>query len=170
MNSLSKKVTESYVVMTEMVMPNDTNPLHNLMGGKLMEMIDVAGAISAQRHSENIVVTASVDHISFQKSIPLGSVITIKAQVTRAFTTSMEVYVEVVCENIPAKTKFRTNDAFLTFVAVDQNGKPIKIGEVKPETEKEQNLYASALQRREFRLVQAGKLDPKDASHLKSMF
>ena len=158
-----KRASESYVIMTEMVMPNDTNPLLNLMGGKLMEKIDVAAAISAQRHSGNIVVTASVDNISFQKSIALGNVVTIEAKVTRAFRTSMEIHVTVYSENIPARTKEKSNEAFLTFVAVDTNGKPVEVPELIPETDEEKEMYSSAKRRRELRLILAGKMKPKDA-------
>ncbi len=167
---LSKKAQESSVTMTEMVMPNDTNPLNKLMGGKLMEMIDVAGAISAQRHSNEIVVTASVDNISFKKSIDLGNVVTIEAQVTRSFKSSMEVYVQVFSENIPEKTKLKSNQAFLTFVAVDSKGSPIEIPETIPETDNEKKLFDSALRRRELRLILSGKLDPDKAPELKNLF
>ena len=167
---LSKRAEESYVTMTEMVMPNDTNPLNKLMGGKLMEMIDVAGAISAQRHCNDIVVTASVDNISFKESIDLGNVVTIKAQVTRAFRTSMEVYVQVFSENIPKRTKSRSNEAFLTFVAVNTEGKPIEIPEVLPESDVEIKLYEAALRRRELRLILSGKLTPENAPELKNLF
>ena len=167
---LKRKSSDSYVTMTEMVMPNDTNPLNKLMGGKLMEMIDVAGAISAQRHSGEIVVTASVDNMSFQKSINLGDVITIKSQVTRAFRTSMEVFVEVHSENIPRDTKEKTNQAFLTFVALDSEGNTVEIPELVPETDQESKLFESALRRRELRLILSGKISPDDAPELKNIF
>ena len=167
---LAKKAQESSVTMTEMVMPNDTNPLHKLMGGKLMEMIDIAGAIAAQRHSNEIVVTASVDNISFKESIDLGNVVTLQAQVTRSFRSSMEVYVEVFSENIPKKTKTKSNEAFLTFVAVNTKGAPIEIPETIPETESEKKLYNSALRRRELRLILSGKLNPDNAPELKNLF
>ena len=98
----TKKCSESHVIMTEMVLPNDTNTLNNLMGGRLMHLMDVAAGIAAQRHSNRIVVTASVDNISFAKPIALGNVVTLKAFVTRAFNSSMEVYIEVIAEDIPA--------------------------------------------------------------------
>jgi acyl-CoA hydrolase len=166
----SKFIRESTTIMTEMVMPNDTNTLGNLYGGNLMRMMDVAAAISAQKHSNRIVVTASVDNVSFVNPIPLGHVITLEAKITRAFSTSMEVIVEVYSENIPAGTKTKTNDAFLTFVAVDQSGRPIEIADAIPETDKEKELYQGALRRRQLRLVLAGRLKPTDATELKSIF
>lgn len=152
-----KKAKESYSTMTEMVMPNDTNNLHNLLGGRLMHFMDIVAAISAQRHCNNIVVTASVDNVSFKKSIPLGDVVTLNAQVTRAFKTSMEVKVTVYGENIPNNQKYASNDAFLTFVAVDDFGKPVVVPELEPITDEEKELYNSALTRREQRLKLAKK-------------
>ena len=134
-----KKVSESCVTMTELVLPNDTNTLQNLMGGRLMHWIDVAAAISAQKHSNRIVVTASVDNISFHKPIHLGDVITLEAQVTRAFNSSMEVYIKVISENIPDGKMIESHSAFVTFVAVDQGGRPIDVPEAIPETKEERN-------------------------------
>lgn len=165
-----KKASESEVVMTEMIMPNDTNTLNNLLGGRLMHFMDIAAAICAQKHSGRVVVTASVDNISFQKPIALGSVITLNAKVTRAFNSSMEVHIVVHAENIPSKKSFKSNEAFLTFVAVDQLGNPIEVPKVIPETEDEMALYDSALRRRQLRLVLAGKMKADDASELKSLF
>lgn len=139
----AKFVKESITIMTEMVMPNDTNTLGNLYGGNLMRMMDVAAAIAAQKHSNRIVVTASVDNVSFENPIPLGNVITLEAKITRAFNTSMEAIVEVYSENIPAGTKTKTNQAFLTFVAVDQSGRPIEIAEAIPETDREKELLTT---------------------------
>jgi acyl-CoA hydrolase len=99
-----KKVSESTTTMTEMVMPNDTNPLHNLMGGNLMRWMDIAAGICAGKHCESYVVTASVDHVSFQRPIPSGDVVTLKASVTRAFRTSVEVYVEVFADDMKGGT------------------------------------------------------------------
>ena len=152
-----KKARESYSTMIEMVMPNDTNNLHNLLGGRLMHFMDIVAAISAQRHCNNIVVTASVDNVSFKRSIPLGDVVTLNAQVTRAFKTSMEVKVTVFGENIRNNQKYDSNDAFLTFVAVDENGLPVIVPELQPETEEEKALYDSALIRRDLRLKTAKK-------------
>ena len=169
MNEKTKLASESFVSMTEMILPNDTNPLNNLMGGRLMHLMDIAAAISAQRHSNRIVVTASVDNISFNRPIPLGNVITLNAQVTRAFSSSMEVFVEVFAEDIPKNTKFKSHEAFLTFVAVDQSGQPIPIPKLIPESIEQKKLYEEALQRRELRLVAAGKLDPNQSQTLKNL-
>ncbi|TAF66250.1 MAG: acyl-CoA thioesterase [Cytophagales bacterium] len=165
-----KYAKESLITMTEMVLPNDTNTLNNLMGGRLMHLMDIAAAIAAQKHCNRIVVTASVDNITFTEPIALGDVITIKAQVTRAFNSSMEVYLEVEAENIPSERKKATNKAFFTFVAVDQLGNPINVPEVVPETEQEIQLYESALRRRQLRLILAGRMKPNDAAELKALF
>ncbi len=170
MSLKQKYARESLVTMTEMVLPNDTNTLNNLMGGRMMHLMDIAGAISAQRHSNRIVVTASVDNVSFSEPISLGDVLTIKAQVTRAFNSSMEVHIEVIAENIPAGKKKCTNRAFFTFVAVDQSGNPITVPEVIPETEDEQEWYAGALRRRQLRLILAKRIQPDEATELKSLF
>lgn len=156
--------------MTELVLPNDTNTLNNLMGGRLMHWMDIVSAIAAQKHSNRIVVTASVDNVSFREPISLGNVISLKAFVTRAFNSSMEVYIEVCGEDIPASKKFASNTAFFTFVAVDQSGRPIDVPEVVPETAEEQELYEGALRRRQLRLVLAKRMKPDDATELKSLF
>lgn len=166
----SKTVSESLAINSQMIMPNDTNTLGNLMGGNLMRMVDIAGAISAQRHSNRIVVTASIDNVSFENKVPLGDVITLEAKVTRAFNTSMEVMVRVYSENIPMGTRVQTNTAFLTFVAVDQSGRPIEIAEAIPETNEEKELYAAALRRRQLRLVLGGRMKPSEANELKAIF
>lgn len=165
-----KKCSESKVTMTELVLPNDTNGLNNLMGGRLMHWMDIAAAIAAQRHSNRIVVTASVDNISFSNPIQIGNTVTLEAFVTRAFSTSMEVYIEVTAENIPANQKVKSNSAFFTFVAVDQTGSPINIPEAEPETDFEKELHAGALRRRQLRLVLGKRMKPSDATELKSIF
>ncbi|MEN2282991.1 acyl-CoA thioesterase [Algoriphagus sp. SE2] len=165
-----KFARESATIMTEMVLPNDTNTLNNLMGGKLMHWLDVVAAIAAQKHSNRIVVTASADNISFKEPIALGNVVTLKSQVTRAFNSSMEVFIEVIAEDIPANKKIMTHRAFFTFVAVDQNGKPIEVPEVVPETPEEIEHYEGALRRRQLRLVLAKRMKPEDAVELKSIF
>lgn len=156
--------------MTELVLPNDTNTLNNLMGGRMMHWLDIVSAISAQKHSNRIVVTASVDNVSFKNSIKLGNVITLEAQVTRAFSSSIEVHVNVYAEDIPSGTKVKSNEAFLTFVAVDQLGNPIDVPEAVPETEEEIRLYDGALRRRQLRLVLAGRMKPEEANELRSIF
>ncbi|HLW18940.1 MAG TPA: acyl-CoA thioesterase [Cyclobacteriaceae bacterium] len=166
----SKTVQDSEVTMTEMVLPNDTNTLNNLMGGRLMHWMDVVAAISAQRHSNCLVVTASVDTISFDNPIALGNVVTLHAVTTRAFNSSMEIYIEVYAEDIPACKKEKTHQAFFTFVAVDKSGKPLRVPEIVPTTPKEVELYEGALRRRQLRLVLANRMDPKDAIELQALF
>jgi acyl-CoA hydrolase len=165
-----KKAHESEVTMTEMVLPNDTNTLNNLMGGRLLHWMDICAAIAAQKHSNRIVVTASVDNVSFSEPIKLGNIVTMRAKVTRGFNSSMEVYIEVWAEDIPAGRRVSTNRAFYTFVAVDQNGRPIEVPELVPETDEELELYASALRRRQLRLVLAGRMNPHEATELKALF
>jgi acyl-CoA hydrolase len=165
-----KKPIDSEVIMTEMVLPNDTNTLNNLMGGRLLHWMDICAAISAQKHSNRIVVTASVDNVSFTQPIRLGNIVTMQAKVTRAFNSSMEVSLEVWAEDIPAGIRVSTNKAFYTFVAVDQNGRPIEVPPLQVETEMEIELYAGALRRRQLRLVLAGRLKPSEAVELKALF
>ncbi len=166
-----KKVSESKTVMTEIVMPNDTNPLHNLMGGNLMRWMDIASGVCAGKHCEAHVVTASVDHVSFSIPIKMGEVITITASVTRAFNTSVEIYVEVFTSNIKGGDSRMSNHAFFTFVAVDDDsGKPIEVPQLLPLTRDEQQMYEGALRRRELRLILGGRMKPEDASNLKLLF
>lgn len=165
-----KFAKDSVTIMTEMVLPNDTNTLHNLMGGRLMHWMDIVAAIAAQKHCNRIVVTASADNISFKEPINLGNVVTLRSQVTRAFNSSMEVFIEVTAEDIPASKKIMTHRAFFTFVAVDQNGKPIEIPLVVPETAEEIELYEGALRRRQLRLVLAQRMKPEDAVELRAIF
>lgn len=161
---------ESFVSMTELVLPNDTNTLNNLMGGRLMHWMDIVSAIAAQKHSNRIVVTASVDNISFKHPIRLGNVVTLKAQVTRAFNSSMEVRIDVDAEDVPSANKFESNSAYFTFVALGPDGKPTDVPEVEPETETEKGWYDGALRRRQLRLILAGRMKPSEANELRSLF
>jgi acyl-CoA hydrolase len=156
--------------MNELVLPNDTNTINNLMGGRLLHWMDIAAAISAQKHCNRIVVTASVDNVSFQHPIKLGDVITIEARVSRAFTTSVEVRLDVWAQNIPSGTRVKSNEAYYTFVALDQNGRTIPVPELVPETIDEIALFDGALRRRQLRLILAGKMKPHDATELKALF
>lgn len=156
--------------MTEVVLPNDTNTLGNLRGGRILHWMDIATAIAAGKHAEAVVVTASVDNVSFNNPIKLGDVVTIQARVTRVFKTSLETHVEVWAENLPTKTRYKSNEAYYTFVALDSNGRPRPALAVVPETNFEKELYESALRRRELRLVLSGRLKPSDAKELKSIF
>jgi acyl-CoA hydrolase len=165
-----KFARESVVTMTELVLPNDTNTLNNLMGGRMMHWMDIVSAISAQKHSNNTVVTASVDNVSFTKPIKLGNVVTLKAQITRSFNSSMEIYIEVWSEDIPSGHKELSNRAFFTFVAIDKEGNKVPVPEVIAETPEEIELFQSALRRRQLRLILAGRMKPNDATELKSIF
>ncbi len=168
--STSKTPKDSFNIMTEIVLPNDTNTLGNLMGGRLMHMMDIAGAISAMRHCNCPVVTASVDNVSFANPIKLGNILTIESKITRAFNSSMEIYMKVCGEDLHAKFKYVTNEAYFTFVALDPHGKPRKVPELVPETELEIKMFEGALRRRQVRLILGGKMKPEDAGELKSLF
>lgn len=170
MTAISKNPQNSFTIMNELVLPNDTNTLNNLMGGRLLHWMDIAAAISAQKHCNRIVVTASVDNVSFQHPIKLGDVITIEAQVTRAFTTSVEVRLSVWAENIPSGSRVKSNEAYYTFVALDQDGKITTVPGIEPQSEEEQKLYDGALRRRQLRLILAGKMKANDATELKALF
>lgn len=164
-----KPAKESYTEMNELVLPNDTNTFGNLMGGKLLYWMDICSAMAAQKHCNNVVVTASVDNVSFRRSVKLGEVVTIKAQVTRAFNSSLEVRMEVFAQNLPKGTKEKSNEAYYTFVALNEDGKPKPVPALIPETDSENKLYEEALQRRELRLILAGKLKPEKAEQLQSL-
>ena len=154
-----------------MTMPNDTNPMGNLMGGNLMRWMDVAAAICAGKHCEAHVVTAAVDHISFQNPIRLGEVVTLEARVTRAFSSSVEIYVEVFANDIKGQQPRRCNHAYFTFVALDDDRKkPVPIPQVLPLSSEEQNLYESAARRREIRLILSGRIKAKDATEIRKYF
>ena len=166
----AKTPRESHTIMNELVLPNDTNTLNNLMGGRLLHWMDIAAAISAQKHCNHIVVTASVDNVSFKHAIKLGDVITIEAKVTRAFNTSVEVRLDVWAQNIPSGSRRKSNEAYYTFVSVDQTGKTFAVPELIPETEEDIMLFEGALRRRQLRLILGGKMKPDDATELKALF
>lgn len=157
-------------MMTELVLPNDTNVFGNLMGGRLMYWMDIASALSAQKHANAPVVTASVDNISFEAPILLGNVVYIEAKVSRAFTTSMEVHIRVWGEDLKRQHKYKSNEAYYTFVALDAQGKPSPVPQLTPESEDEQKLYEGAMRRRQLRLILGGKMKPHDAFELKALF
>src|SRR5260370_41628618 len=161
---------ESFTSMTELVLPNDTNTLNNLMGGRLMHWMDIVSAIAAQKHCNRVVVTAYVDNISFRSPIQLGKVVTLRAKVCRAFSPSVEVRIDVAAEDVPAQKKIASNSAYFTFVAVDQSGKPIDVPEVEPQTDEEKELYHGALRRRQLRLILSGRMNPQEGNELKSIF
>ena len=166
----TKNPSDSFNVMSELVLPNDTNTLGNLMGGRLMHMMDIAGAISAMKHCNCPVVTASVDNVSFASPIKLGNLLTIESRVTRAFSTSMEIYMRVWGEDLHAQYKYLTNEAYFTFVALDPNGKPRTVPGIVPVTEGEKKIFDGALRRRQLRLILSGKMKPEDAGELKALF
>lgn len=151
---LPKKVKDSQVEMVELVLPNDTNVLGNLLGGRLMHWMDIAAALSASRHCNNVAVTASVDNLNFHMAIKLGNIVRLKASVNRAFRTSMEVGVRVEVESIKSGELYLSNSAYLTFVNLDPTTmKPIPVPEIVPETEEEIKRYEQALRRRDQRLA-----------------
>lgn len=166
----AKKATESLVVMTELVLPNDTNTFGNLMGGRLMYWMDIAAALSGMKHCSAPVVTASVDNISFEAPIKLGNVVHIEAKVSRAFTTSMEIHMKVWGEDALHQYKYKSNEAYYTFVALDPNGKPREVPQLITETEDEKKLFDGALRRRQIRLILGGKMKPDEATELKALF
>ena len=157
-------------MMTELVLPNDTNVFGNLMGGRLMYWMDIAAAIAAAKHCNAPVVTASVDNISFENPIRLGNAVHIEAHVTRAFSTSMEVHLKVWGEDLTQQYKYKSNEAYYTFVALDPNRKPRKVPSLEPVTEEDKRLFEGALRRRQVRLILGGKMKPDDASELKALF
>lgn len=166
----AKNPKESRTILTDLVLPSETNPLNNLFGGELLARMDRAASIAARRHSRRIVVTASVNHVAFNKAIPLGSVVTVEAAVSRAFKTSMEIFIDVWVEDRESGKRSRANEAIYTFVAVDETGTPVSVPELIPETELETQRFEAALRRKQLSLVLAGKMKPKDATELKALF
>lgn len=166
-----KTPAESASVLTNLVLPGETNMLQNLFGGELLARMDRVSSIAAKIHAESFqVVTASVNHVSFNTPVPLGSILKLEAKVTRAFSSSMEVYVDVWIIDPVENKLIKTNNGIYTFVAVDQHNKPIIVPEIRPETEEEIERYEAALRRKQLSLILAGKLDPKEAHELKALF
>jgi acyl-CoA hydrolase len=166
----AKKPSDSLTIMTELVLPNDTNVFGNLMGGRLMYWMDIAAALSSQKHCNAPVVTASVDNISFENPIKLGNVVHIEARVTRAFNTSMEVHLKVWGEDLKKQHKYKSNEAYYTFVSLDDENRPQPVPSLEPETEDDKRLFDGALRRRQIRLILGGKMKPDDAKELKALF
>ncbi len=156
--------------MTDLVLPSETNPLNNLFGGELLARMDRAASIAARRHSRRIVVTASVNHVAFNRSVPLGSVVTVEAAISRAFRSSMEVFIDVWIEDRFSGQRTKANEAIYTFVAVDDTGKPTEVPPLRPQSELEKQRYDAALRRKQLSLVLAKKMDPSDATELKALF
>src|SRR6185369_4311535 len=170
-SSMQKRTpADSMTMMTEIVLPNDTNVFGSLMGGRLMYWMDIAAAIAAQKHCNAPVVTASVDNISFESPIKLGNTVHIQANVTRAFNTSMEVHLKVWGEDHIQQYKYQSNEAYYTFVALDASTRPKPVPQLIPETEEDKKLFEGALRRRQVRLILGGKMKPDDALELKALF
>lgn len=165
-----KTPSESLTVMTDVVLPGETNPLNNLFGGELLARMDRAASITARRHSRRICVTASVNHVAFNRAIPLGSVVTVEAKVSRAFSSSMEIFLDVWIEDRESGVRTKANEAIYTFVAVDETGRPVPVPEIIPETELEKQRYEAALRRKQLSLVLSGKMKPHEATELKALF
>lgn len=163
----TKSPNDSLVVMNELVLPNDTNLLNNLMGGRLMHWMDICAATSAQKHARAVGVTAAVNNVSFNHPIPLGNLVTLQARVIRAFNTSMEVHIMVWTENLIKNERILCNEAFFTFVALNQDKKPIPIPHIQPTTEEERQLYDDALLRRQLKLLTSGKITIDKAPELR---
>jgi acyl-CoA hydrolase len=168
MTNTKKKASESLSVQTKMVLPNDTNPLNTLFGGRLLEWMDEIASISAHKHSGRVVVTASINNVSFDEPIFAGEIVLLQAKVSRSYNSSMEVFVDVFVENHDGSKK-KCNEAIYNFVAIDQNRNPIGVPPLIPETQEEKSRFDSALRRKQLSLVLAGRLKPEDAKELKSV-
>lgn len=167
----TKTAKESLAVMTNLVLPNEINQLNNMFGGELLARMDRISSISAKMHSGSYqVVTASVNHVSFNKPIPLGSTVKLVSKVTRSFKSSMEIYVDVYVYDYQNEIYNKTNDAIYTFVAVDEFNKPTAVPELVPESEEEIKRFDAALRRKQLSLVLGGRMDPKDAHELSALF
>ena len=166
----SKTPSDSRTVTTDLVLPSETNHLSHLFGGALLAKMDRAAYITARRHSRRIAVTASVNHVAFNTAIPLGSVVTIEASVSRAFKTSMEIFIDVFIEDRISGERTKANEAIYTYVAVDDTMTPVEVPEIIPETELEKSRYEAALRRKQLSLVLAGKMNPQEATELKAIF
>ena len=165
-----KTPSDSRTIMTDLVLPSETNPLNNLFGGELLARMDRAASITARRHSRRISVTASVNHVAFNRSVPLGSVVTVEATISRTFRTSMEVFIDVWIEDRFTGERTKANEAIYTFVAVDDTGVPTEVPPIEPETDLEKERFEAALRRKQLSLVLAGKMKPHDATELKALF
>lgn len=166
----SKKASESLTIMTNIVLPNETNSLRNLFGGELLAKMDRCASISAARHCQRRVVTASVNHVSFNHPIPEGGIVVLESKVSRAFSTSMEIYVDVWLDDPIQGKKIHTNEGIYTFVAVDEYNKPVPIPQLEPETDLEKERFAAALRRKELSLILTGRMKAQDSVELKKLF
>ncbi len=167
---MAKTPKDSYTLLTDIVLPSETNSLNHMFGGELLARMDRAASIAARRHCNEIVVTASVNHVSFDKPIPLDSVVSVSAKVSRAFKTSMEVVIQVWIEHPKEGQKYKANEAIYTFVAVNEQKKPVPVPVLVPETKEEKEYFDAALRRKQLSLVLAGRMKPDDATELKALF
>lgn len=165
-----KKASDSLTVMTNIVLPNETNSLRNLFGGELLAKMDRCASISAARHCKRRVVTASVNHVSFNHPIPEGGIVVLESKVSRAFSTSMEIYVDVWLDDVINDKKIHTNEGIYTFVAVDEYNKPVPIPQMEPETDMEKERFDAALRRKELSLILSGRMKAADSVELKKLF
>jgi acyl-CoA hydrolase len=165
-----KPASESLTILTDLVLPSETNPLNNLFGGELLARMDRAASIAARRHSRRITVTASVNHVAFNRAIPLGSVVTVEAKISRSFKSSMEIFLDVWVEDRESGNRTKANEAIYTFVAVDDTGRPVEVAQVIPETDLEKERFEAALRRKQLSLVLAGKMKPQEATELRALF
>ena len=166
----TKRPSDSLTIMNELVLPNDTNTLHNLMGGRLLHWMDICSAIAAQKHSQTICVTAAVNNVAFNQPIKLGNLVTLQAKCVRAFNTSVEVHIEVWTQNLTIGDKIKCNEAFYTFVALDHAGNTVKVPHIEPLTEEERELFDKALLRRQQKLLESGKIHLSEAPELMRQF
>ena len=165
-----KTPSQSYTLLTDIVLPSETNSLNHMFGGELLARMDRAASIAARRHCNEIVVTASVNFVSFEEPIPLDSVVNVSAKVSRAFKSSMEVVIDVWVENPKSDFNKKTNRAIYTFVAVNAKKQPVQVPPLVPETEEEIENYNAALRRKQLSLVLSGRMKAKDATELRALF
>lgn len=166
----AKSPRESIAVTTKVVLPHETNTLGKLFGGALLAWMDEIAAVSAHRHCKQVVVTASVNNVSFNVPIDLGDIVTLEAKVSRAFRSAMEVIIDVSIEDRVTGIRRMSNQAIYSFVAVSKEGHPVEVPEIVPETDEDKRRFSAALRRRQLSLILAGKMKPSEATELKSLF
>jgi acyl-CoA hydrolase len=163
MDMTPKRVADSATEMVQVVLPNDANPLGYILGGTVMHLIDIAGAIACHRHTRSLLVTAAVDDLQFLNSIKVGDLIILKSHVTCAFTTSLEVQVDVFSEETLTGRRQRTSRAFLTFVAIDRQGGRVRVPPLLIETDEERRVCEAAQARRAARLLRKAEVERADS-------
>jgi len=165
-----KTPKDSKTIQTDLVLPGDTNSLNSLFGGELLARMDKVASIAAIKHSEQIVVTASVNNVAFGEPVPVGSILTIEAKVSRAFSSSMEVFIDVWKQDKINPERTKVNEAIYTFVALNKKGEKVKVPKIIPQSDLEKSRFDAALRRRQLSLVLAGKMKATDATELKAIF